>query len=96
MWENVALPTQSPATKYWDKSQSMKCTALSKLLLVLLIMPPLVSLFLSTVSCKGVKYTDIPMATAGLKNPLIQHISLQDAPAGFQHMNETENQSNNP
>ena len=42
------------------------------------------------------KYTTIPVSTAGLKKPLIQSISLQDAAAGFQHMKETENQRSNP
>lgn len=77
----------------------MKCTIFSKLLLVLFMMPSLVPLFFSMVCCKVanyLKYTNISMDSEGLKKPLIQSITLQDAPDGFQHMNETENQSSDP
>lgn len=47
-------------------------------------------------SCKEAKYTNISVVTAGLKTTLRQNISLQDAPAGFQHMNVTDNQGSNP
>lgn len=60
------------------------------------MMSLLVSLFLSAMSCKEVKYTNISVVTAGLKKTFIQNISLQDAPAGCQHMNVTEDQSSNP
>lgn len=56
----------------------MKCTTLSKLLLLLLIMPPLLSLFLSMLGCKEGKHTNIPVATADLKKPVKQSIFLQD------------------